>query len=95
MIQMFAYCSGLTEINLSSWNTSKLQRMDGAFYGCTSLKKLDIRNFVFTYVTSYNNVFVDVPTTCEIIVKDDTARNWVKARRSDLTNVKTVAELEV
>ena len=30
---------------------------------------------------------------CEIIVKDDTAKSWLLARRSDLTNVKTVAEL--
>ena len=30
---------------------------------------------------------------CSAIVKDDTAKSWVLARRSDLTNVKTVAEL--
>ena len=91
---MFSYCTSLTEINLSTWNPTKMVSSSGMFNNCKVLKKLDIRNWVFTSsLNSYNNMFVNVPKACLIIVKDDTARNWVKARRSDLTNIKTVAEL--
>ena len=64
------------------------------FSGCKVLNHLDIRNFDFTKVTSYQNMFSQVPTDCEIIVKDDTAKTWITSKFTTLTNVKTVAELE-
>lgn len=82
-----------TELDLSNFNTSKVTDMSNMFYQCSKLTKLDIRNFDFTNVKTYSNVFASVPTNCLIIVKDDTAKAWVKARNSNLTNVKTVAEL--
>ena len=68
--------------------------MSGVFNGCSSLTSLDIRNFDFAKVTSYSGMFTSVPSNCEIIVKDDTAKEWVLARRSDFVNVKTVVEKE-
>jgi surface protein len=91
---MFYNCYALTELDLSKWETTKATNMSQMFCNCRALTKLDIRNFTFTKVTSYNNMFKDVPADCLIIVKDDTTKEWVLARRSDLTNVKTVAELE-
>ena len=41
----------------------------------------------FSNVTSYSNVFLNVPANCEIIVKDQTAKDWVLAQRPDFTNV--------
>lgn len=93
MSQMFSQCSSLTSLDLSSFVTSKVTNMQAIFYSCKSLQKLDIRNFDFSLVSTYGNMFNSVPAGCEIIVKDDGARSWVLARRSDLTNVKTVAEL--
>jgi surface protein len=90
---MFRFCRKLTSLDLSNFNTSNVTNMSQMFYYCTSLKKIDIRNFTFDKVTSYNSIFGDVPADCEIIVKDDTAKEWVLTARSDLTNVKTVAEL--
>lgn len=94
MSWMFNRVGILTTLDLSGWDTSNVTNMSSMFYNCNKLTTLDIRNFNFTKVSSYNNMFYGVPATCKIIVKDDTAKSWVLARRSDLTNVKTVAELE-
>ena len=93
MSWMFSRVGVLTTLDLSGWDTSNVTNMSSMFYNCSKLTTLDIRNFNFTKVSSYNNMFYGVPATCKIIVKDETAKNWVLARRSDLTNVKTVAEL--
>ena len=96
MLYNFYNCSSLTELDLSGWDTSNVTNMNYMFYNCTKLEKLDIRNFDFTKVkasNSYNGMFSNVPAGCEIIVKNATAKSFVVARRSDFTNVKTIAEL--
>lgn len=92
---MFYQNTNLTSLDLSSFNTENVTNMLGMFSNCISLKYLDIRNFTFNNVSSYSNIFANIPVDCEIIVKDDIAREWVLARRSDFTNVKTVSELEM
>lgn len=42
---LFAYCTGLTSLDLSSWNTSKVIKMEGMFEGCSSLESLDLSMF--------------------------------------------------
>ena len=70
------------------------------FYNCSSLTKLDIRNFDFSnisidqYQTNYKNAFYGIPNDCLIIVKDDTQRTWITSKFSNLTNIKTIAEYE-
>ena len=97
MNSMFRECP-LSRLDLSSFNTSNVTNMSYMFYSCENLMYLDIRNFDFTKVTSYSSVFGSsninaVPNDCLIIVKGETEKQWVLARRSQLTNVKTVAEL--
>ena len=92
---MFYNCSKITKVDLSNINTSMVKNMGNMFYLCDNLLYLDIRNFTFDKVTSYSSMFYRVPVNCEIIVKGNTEKEWVLARRSDFTNVKTVAELEV
>ena len=94
MQSMFYNCKNLTSLDLSNFNTSKVTNMQSMFYNCSNLTYLDIRNFDFKKVVSYSNIFNNVPSTCEIIVKDDTAKEWIFAKRSDFTNVKTVVEKE-
>ena len=93
MLSMFQGCTKLSSLNLRSFTLEKNPSLQQMFYNCTSLKYLDIRNFDFTNITKYTNIFYGVPVDCEIIVKDDTAKTWVLDKRSDFTNVKTVAEL--
>ena len=91
---MFANCSNLTSLDLSNFNEISSTDMHSIFNGCSNLTYLDIRNFNFTRVVSDGNMFDKVPSNCEIIVKDDTAKKWILARRRDFTNVKTVVEKE-
>lgn len=91
---MFFSSENLTSLDLSDFDTSNVTNMQMMFYNCKKLKYLDIRSFVFDKVTAfYGSMFGNIPADCLIIVKDETAKSWVLARRSDLTNVKTVAEL--
>ena len=39
---MFQNCSSLTELNISSWNTSSVESMDYMFQNCSSLESLDL-----------------------------------------------------
>ena len=92
MNYMFQYASGVKSINLSS--ITNVLSMTSAFDSCTQLELLDIRNLNTASVTAFTNMFKNIPSACKIIVKDETAKAWVLARKSSLTNVVTVAELE-
>ena len=97
MSNMFGGCKNLTSLDLSGWNTSKVTNMSSMFNNCVALTHLDIRNFDFTNVTSYSSMFgaSNGPAdNCLIIVKDETAKEWVTSKFTRLTNVKTIAEYE-
>lgn len=49
---MFDYCTNLTSINFSNFNTSKVTSMSYMFYNCTSLTSLDLSNFDTSNVTN-------------------------------------------
>lgn len=85
---MFSYCSELTALDLSSFNTSNVTNMSSMFSSCYGLQHLDISNFDFTNVTSYDYMFDGVPENCEILVKDETAKEWITSKFTNLTNVK-------
>ena len=99
MSGMFNGCNSLTNLDLSGFNTSNVINMSSMFNYCSMLERLDIRNFDFSKVTSSSSIFGSstasskIPVDCLIIVKDDSAKEWVLNVRNDLTNVKTVAEL--
>lgn len=92
-INAFAECSDLEYLDIRNMVLDKVKNISYLFDNCTKLMYLDIRSFDFSTITSKINTFRNMPSTCEIIVKDDTARNWILSRRSDFTNIKTVAEL--
>ena len=41
----FIKCRALKELNLSSFNTNKVIKMNDMFFGCCSLKELDFSSF--------------------------------------------------
>lgn len=88
MSYMFASCGMLTSLDLSSFDTPNVTNMSYMFNWCQSLQHLDISNFDFTNVTSYTNMFFIVPSSCEILVKDETAKEWITSKFTNLTNVK-------
>ena len=95
---MFSGCSKLTTLDLSKFNIYNNQvSVASMFYGCTSLQHIDIRKMQLSKITSssyYSNMLNNVPTNCEIIVKDATEKSWVNTKFPTYTNVKTVSEYE-
>ena len=100
---MFYNCKKLTSLDLSNFNIDGDYNLSYMFSGCSSLQHLDVRNIIFSSITTasyYMNLFgtnhpdYQVPSDCEIIVKDATEKAWINTNFSRLTNVKTVAEYE-
>lgn len=96
---MFRDCTSITSINLSGLKSRANIPMGNAFYGCTSLQYLDLRNMTM-YSNTGTNIFGNesdlttcVPNNCEIIVQDNTSKTWFTNNYPRFTNVKTVAEL--
>ena len=48
---MFNSCKSLISLNLSNFNTEKINSMVGMFNGCYNLKYLDIHNFNTSSIT--------------------------------------------
>jgi hypothetical protein len=84
----------IEELDLSGFTGEKVKTMTATFQRCWALKKLDMRNFSFSKVTSYSSMLKEVPTDCLIIVKDDTEKAWITGKFADYTNVKTLAEYQ-
>ena len=45
MSEMFKYCKSLTNLDLSSFNTTNVTNMSHMFYRCESLTNLDLSSF--------------------------------------------------
>ena len=54
--QMFYNCSGLTSLDLSSFDTSNATDMSSMFYGCSALTSLDVSSFDLTSITGVNSI---------------------------------------
>ena len=54
---MFYGCSSLTNLDLSSFNTSNVTDMYSMFYGCSSLTNLDLSSFNTSNVTDMDYMF--------------------------------------
>ena len=57
MRSMFQGASGLTSLDLSTFNTGKVTNMANMFYGCTGLTSLDISSFNTENVTTMSYMF--------------------------------------
>ena len=57
MSSMFAYCSGLTSLDLSGFNTSAVTSMSRMFAYCSGLASLDLSGFDTSAVTSMLSMF--------------------------------------
>ena len=49
---MFNGCSGLTSLDISSFNTINVLNMDRMFRGCSSLTNLNISNNDISYINT-------------------------------------------
>ena len=58
---MFSFCSSLKELDLSNFNTERVEYMSGMFEGDVLLKDLNISNFNVENVKSMNEMFTNCP----------------------------------
>lgn len=56
---LFSEFSNAQAIDLSSFNTSKTENIEGMFAGCESLEKLDLSNFDTSNVTTMEYMFTE------------------------------------
>ena len=54
---MFRFCEDITEIDLSSFDTSQVDEMSGMFCGCNSITSLNLSYFNTSKVTNRFNMF--------------------------------------
>jgi len=62
MNHMFSSCSGLTSLDLSSFDTSSVTNMNAIFAGCSSLTNLNLSSFDTSSVTDMSWMFQDCPS---------------------------------
>ena len=59
MAQLFYYCNGLRELNVSNFNTSNVNNMRYMFYACSNLINLNLSNFITSAVTDMSYMFAN------------------------------------
>ena len=74
---MFSDCSNLTSLDLSNFNTSKVQYMEKMFYGCKSLSSLDLSNFDTSKVQRLYKMFEGCKNLEYINLKNFNEKNLV------------------
>ena len=68
MSSMFAYCSGLTSLNLTGFDTSAVTNMDMMFNNCSKLTSLNLSSFDTSAVTSLWLMFDDCSSLTSLIL---------------------------
>jgi len=100
---MFSDLLTLTTLNISSFESTNLTDAEEMFSDMPMLTLIDMRSFDFTNISNTTNMFggnygsgydYRIPANCEIVVADNTQKQWLASHFSWLTNVKTVAEYE-
>lgn len=90
MKAMFSSCASLTTIgDTSNWETTSATDMGGMFYGCTSLKILDVSNWDVSKVKNFSGMFScssDYGTTPMIIDTLDVS-NWNTSSATDMNSM--------
>ena len=90
---MFNSCSELTYIDLSNLTFENVTDIRNMFNDCKKLMYIDLRSADFSKVTTSTSAFYNVPTSCEIIVKDQKAKDFILSVKSSMKNIKLVSEL--
>ena len=88
---MFYYCSSLTNLDLSSFNTSKVTNMYCMFSDCSSLTSLDLSSFDTSNVTNMDHMFwycSKLTTTINIMNPNVTSYSSMFTRAATSSNAK-------
>ena len=81
---MFYGCSGLKELNLSSFNTNQVTDMSCMFDGCSGLKELNLSSFNTNQVTNMSCMFSDsIYKNCSIQCNDNNINELIREEKSN------------
>ena len=95
MERTFNGCRSLKTVDLSGiTTTSSYILLNNTFYGCSSLELVDLRNAKTLDSRDWSFCFKNVPSTCVVIVKDNTVKHALLSSVKSKVIVKTVAEYE-
>lgn len=89
---MFYYCPKLEKIDLSMFTGENVKTVKNLFGGCSKLMNINLSNFDFSNITDYQYMFQNVPNNCYILCKDETNKDWITSKFTNLTNVHYVGE---
>ncbi len=94
MSRMFDDCGNLSELDLSTFDTSNVKGMRSMFYGCEKLEKLDVSSFDTSNAESMHAMFYNCANLAEVDVSGfDTAK--VTNMRSMFSKCGSIKELDV
>ena len=71
MNRLFSYCSSLTSLDVTHFNTAKVTNMNSMFDSCSSLTSLDVTYFNTANVTGMNNMFYSCSALTTIYASDN------------------------
>ena len=74
---MFYYCSSLTSLNLSNFNTNNVIDMSYMFCDCSSLTSLNLFNFNTNNVKDMRSMLFRINQECIIISNDPKILNMI------------------
>jgi len=74
MADMFYNCSSLTSIDLSNFDTSKVEIMEYMFYACTKLEYINLKYFTENESLTVKDFFYDVPDNIVICLNENNTK---------------------
>ena len=87
MYCMFSYCFGLTNIDLSSFDTKNLINMVWIFLGCKYLTNVDLSSFDIKNVTKMENMLKDCKSLKTIKINKETCEKIKDQINQNITNI--------
>ena len=93
MSGMFANCSNITSLNVSSFDTSQVTDMSGMFANCSSLTSLDLISFNTINVTNMSGMFGNCGITSLDLTNFNTSK--VTNMRSMFSGCNSLTSLDV
>ena len=95
---MFAYCTSLTSLDLSNFDTSNVREMIGMFLYCSSLTSLDLSNFDTSKVISSDWMFSNCTSLTSLDLSNfDTSKvtsmNSMFSNCTSLTSLKMMGDI--
>ena len=91
---MFYDCNQLKSINLSDFNTEKVNNMSNMFSNCSSLKTIDISNFNTENVTNMDSMFSNCYSLTELNLSNFNTEN-VSNMSYMFSNCSSLTELDL